>query len=342
MAKTKVAPKKTCEKCNRSLTIDRNFYLCDNSPLFPSKRFHICNKCLNEMFEEDEDLEVTMMALHAMNKPFFRDDLEASSSVGAYIRKFTTLPNLMGYDWKSSDFTKIEESKAVQKRIKNDISKDSISETTETNNQDKEDVLKMLGYDPFEHEPLEDRGRMYSALINYLDESTLEDGFKLQAVVEIVSGFSQVEKINAAITGVTKNVEQMSRNSGGVKTLIDAKKNIIASLTSLAKENGISVKHSLQKNKGAGTLSGIMKELSEKDVEDAQLNLYDIDTSAGMKQVADLSNESIIKQLQFDENDYSEMLIEQRQIIDDLSEKHGKLEEENRLLKKEMLKKDGD
>ncbi len=68
------------------------------------------------------------------------------------------------------------------------------------------------------------------------------------------------------------------------------------------------------------------------------MNLFDIETSHGMSQVADISNQSIMKQLQFDENDYTNMILEQREMIQELDGKVVKLEEENRLLKKELLK----
>ncbi len=174
-------------------------------------------------------------------------------------------------------------------------------------------------------------------LINFLDESTIEDGFKLQAVVEIVAGFNQIDKINQAITSITNDTKKMSSNSGGIKTLVETKKSISSSLVNLAKENGISAKHNNEKSKGAGTLSGIMKTLQEKGIEEADINSYDINTAEGIRQVADLSNESILKQLQFDENDYTQMLVEQRELIQELDSKSKNLEEENRLLKKEKF-----
>jgi hypothetical protein len=196
----------------------------------------------------------------------------------------------------------------------------------------------MLGYDPFEYESNEDKKHIYSRLVDFLDESTLEDGFKLQAVIEIVKGFNQIDKINQAITNITNNADKLSTNPGGISSLITAKKNILDSLMKLAAENGISVKHNNQKSKGAGTLSGIIKTLQEKGFEEAEVNLFDIETAQGIKQVADLSNKSIINQLQFDENDYTSMIIEQREIIQELDAKVIKLEEENRLLKKEIIK----
>ncbi|PLR72998.1 hypothetical protein CYJ37_12170 [Bacillus sp. UMB0728] len=130
----------------------------------------------------------------------------------------------------------------------------------------------------------------------------------------------------------------MSNSSGGIKTLIDSKQKILSSLLKLAEDNGISVKHNNQKSKGAGTLTGIIKTLQEKGFEQGEVNLFDIETSLGMRQVADLSNKSIFAQLQFDENDYTQMILEQREIIQELEAKASKFEEENRLLKKELLK----
>ncbi|MBD8839477.1 hypothetical protein IFU39_16815 [Paenibacillus sp. CFBP 13594] len=137
---------------------------------------------------------------------------------------------------------------------------------------------------------------------------------------------------------MTADVDSLITNAGTIKSLIEAKGKLYKSVLDLAKDNGISVNHNNNKSKGSGTLSGIIKQLQEKGFEEASVNLFDIETCAGMSQVADISNESIFKQLQFDENDYSAMLIEQREIIGDLSGKVTKYEEEIRVLKKELLK----
>ena len=55
-----------------------------------------------------------------------------------------------------------------------------------------------------------------------------------------------------------------------------------------------------------------------------------------MKQIADLSNSSIMEQLSLDANDYTEMLKEQRTMLTDLREKADALEEENRQLKNNL------
>jgi hypothetical protein len=101
----------------------------------------------------------------------------------------------------------------------------------------------------------------------------------------------------------------------------------------MAKDNGISENYSNNKSKGAGTLSGMIKELQEKGIYNAEVNVYDIETCDGMKQVADISNKSILEQLILNENDYVEMIKDQRDLIQDFQTKAEKYEEECRILK---------
>ena len=71
--------------------------------------------------------------------------------------------------------------------------------------------------------------------------------------------------------------------------------------------------------------------------DDAQVNLFDIKTCDAMKQIADLSNHSILEQLTFDSNDYTDMLKEQREMILKYEDDNLNLQEENRLLKNQIL-----
>ena len=56
-----------------------------------------------------------------------------------------------------------------------------------------------------------------------------------------------------------------------------------------------------------------------------------------MRQVADISNASIMKQIALDENDYTEMLAKQREMIVKLQEKADINEEKARILLRENL-----
>jgi hypothetical protein len=344
LAKDTEVIRKKCLKCEKEKRMKEDFYM-SNSPNHADNKFPVCKTCIKENLKLDEPMsqeaiDSVKSILVEMNRPFLYtqwvSSVEESERTnrelfGMYYKNI--IFNYKSYGWKDSEFE--------SKTLENEIIKSPTTEVQDAvivNNRDKDDILRLLGYDPFEYESNEDKKQLYSRLVDFLDESTLEDGFKLQAVIEIVKGFNQIDKINQAITTITNNSEKLSTNPGGISSLITAKKNILDSLMKLAAENGISVKHNNQKSKGAGTLSGIIKALQEKGFEEAEVNLFDIETAQGIRQLADLSNQSIVNQLQFDENDYTGMIIEQREMIQELDTKVMKLEEENRLLKKEIIK----
>lgn len=294
-----------------------------------------------------EDIETVYTILQQFDIMFDIELWESAEqsrmdTFGRYMSMSNSLPQFKETGWRDSVFKSTMETLDI--KSKDDTNRRNVDVVEEApspiviNHRDRDDVIRMLGFDPFEHENPKDRNQLYNRLIDFLDESALEDGFKLQASIEIVIGFNQVDKINQAITNITDDLDKLALNSGGIKSLIDSKKNILASLIKLAEENGISVKHNNQKSKGAGTLTGIIKTLQEKGVDEGELNLFDIETAQGMKQVADISHQSIMKQLQFDENDYTGMIMEQKEIIESLDSKLIKLEEENRLIKTELLK----
>lgn len=322
-----------CLKCEKLLVKEGNFYININE-LINIDRFPVCKKCLNLFIGDKESygyLDRVLFVLRTLDRPFLYDTWinDSEENWAKYIRQISSLHQHKGLKFKDSVF-----------KNKDKSSEHFSSQPTEEidNNKNTEDVIRILGYDPFESEQEADKKYLYNKLVDFLDESTLEDSFKLPAVIEIVKTFNQIDKINSALSIITTDINSVSKNVGGIKSLIDAKEKMLKSVLALAKDNGISVNHNNNKSKGAGTLTGIIKTLQEKGFEEAEVNLFDVETCEGIRQVADISNESIMKQLQFDENDYTEMLIEQREIIQELDSKTIKLEEENRLLKKELIK----
>jgi hypothetical protein len=335
--------KKQCLKCTNEKVATRDFYL-SNSPNHADNRYPLCKQCIRKSLKleipmSQEGMDSVKNVLLEMNRPFiytlYESTVEEATKAGKevfglYLKNI--ILNHKDWNWTDSEFESAQVNEITQ------ISDGEFQNVVVIDDRSKDDVLRMLGYDPFEYETKEDKKQLYNKLVDFLDESALEDGFKLQAVIEIVKGFNQIDKINHAITNITSDIGKLATNSGGIKSLIDSKKNILASLMKLAEDNGISVKHNNQRSKGAGTLSGIIKTLQEKGFEEGEVNLFDVETAQGIRQVADLSNQSIVAQLQFDENDYTSMLMEQREIIQELDTKVKKLEEENRLLKKEIIK----
>lgn len=201
--------------------------------------------------------------------------------------------------------------------------------------KNRKDVIRLLGYDPFEGEKLEDQPLLYSQLIGYLDlGGDNEDMMRTSSAITIVRGFLQQAKLDDKIA---KSMANSNVNTSELKQLLDSKKNISATISQLAEQSCLSLKHSKNASKGENTFTGIVKKLKELNLRDAEVNAFDIGTCEGMRQVADISNASIIKQIRLDENDYSEMLVKQREMIAKLQEKADQNEEVARVLLRENI-----
>ena len=73
------------------------------------------------------------------------------------------------------------------------------------------------------------------------------------------------------------------------------------------------------------------------NLREGEVNGFDIATCKGMKQVMDLSNESILKQLRLDESEWSDMVAEQREMITNLRSNLDKYKEISRILLRENI-----
>ena len=203
---------------------------------------------------------------------------------------------------------------------------------TEKDLQVKDDVIRLIGYDPFAGYSNFDQKFLYNELITYLDEDLLSDSFKLSQVLQLVNNNNQVRKIDLVIATLSNDTKTLISNQGEIKSLSSTKSQIVGSTDKIAKENSISVKNRGDKSAGKSTLTSLMKEYRELNFEDAEQDYYDQNKAYGMKLVADISNRSILEQLQLDENDKNDILLTQRQLLGDLQSKVIDLEEENRQL----------
>ena len=199
--------------------------------------------------------------------------------------------------------------------------------------QIKEDVTRLIGYDPFDGYSNFDRKFLYNELISYLDEDTLDDSFKLSQILQLVNNNNQVRKIDLVIATLSNDAKTLISNQGEIKSLTTTKKSIVESTDKIAKENSISVKNRGDKKAGKSTLTYMMKDYRELGFEDAEVDYYDQLKAVGMKHAADISNKSILEQLRFDENDLDNLIKDQRVLIQDLQNQVDTLLEENRQLR---------
>lgn len=202
--------------------------------------------------------------------------------------------------------------------------------------KNRSSVIRLLGYDPFECEKLEDQPLLYSQLIGYLDSGGdgNEDMMRTSSAITIVRGFLQQSKLDDKLAKVMANT---SANPSEMKTLLDAKKSLNATITDLAEQSCLSLKHNKNASKGENTWTGKIKKLKDIDLRDAEVNGFDIGTCRGMQQVLEISDASIMKQLALDESEWSEMVADQRKMIIDLQKERDTYKEINRIILRENL-----
>lgn len=204
---------------------------------------------------------------------------------------------------------------------------------TERDIQVKSDVIRLMGYDPFAGYSNFDQKFLYNELITYLDEDLLDDAFKLSQILQLVNNNNQIRKIDLVIATLSNNTKTLISNQGEIKSLSSTKSQIVGSTDKIAKENSISVKNRGDKKAGKSTLTYMMKDYRELGFENAEVDYYDQLKGLGMKHAADISNKSMLEQLRLDENDFDNIIKEQRILIQNLQSELDESLENNRQLR---------
>lgn len=212
-------------------------------------------------------------------------------------------------------------------------------EILEEYEKNRQDTIRLLGYDPFVNEQDIDKPFLYAQFIGYCDvgEDVSADMMRISSVIEIVKSFAHIEKMNDMIAALIKDVAHLEKNISTIKALEDTKSKITSSIQKLAMESCISLKNTKSVKRGDDTFTGRTRKLKEMNLREAEVNGFDIDTCKGMRQVADISNESILNKIKLDENDYNDMLAEQRILLQKSIERADKFEEQARILLRENV-----
>ena len=205
--------------------------------------------------------------------------------------------------------------------------------------KNKNDVIRLLSYDPFEKEDIADQPFLYSQLLGLLDssEDANEDMMRTSSAISIVRGFLQQSKIDDTISKLMCDISNIERNSATIKSLQESKGKITSVITSLAQDSCISLKHNKNAKKGENTWTGTIKNIKGLNLREGEVNGFDIDTCRGMQQVQEISDASIMKQLALDESEWSDMVAEMRVVNTGLRKEKDAYQEINRILLRENL-----
>ena len=250
----------------------------------------------------------------------------------AYIKN-VKMPQYNGMRWRDGDLFKDGE---IQPEVTNE-NRDINPEVLNELEKNRKDVIKLIGYDPFEKEAEEDQPLLYAQLIGYLDgEGNNDDMTRVLDCIEIVRGYLQLQKINDMSARAFANLAKTGQ-SGEIKNYMATKKQVADVISQLAEQSCISQKHNKNAKKGENTWTGKIKKLKEINLREAEVNGFDISTCRGMQQVLEMSDASIMKQLALDESEWSDMVAEQRKLLVEAQKQRDVYKEVNRILLRENL-----
>lgn len=317
-----------------------NFY-SSNSVLSVDGKTTICKKCIKEKINYN-DIQTIYDMLMALDIPFIYDvwitaENSKNDTFGKYISLIGSLSQYSSCtSYKQSVFEPKNKEVSVEEKEdnnKNNMSKEDYLEFKLNYKKNRDDTIRLLGYDPFEAENETDRPNMYAKITNMINEDIINDGLKTSAIISIIKGQNQENKMNDLITYLSSDTQSLLDNIGTIKSLTDTKEKLNKSILLLAKDNKISDLYSGTKTVGQNTLTGKLKKVRELDLDEAQVNLFDIRTSMGMYQVAKLSAQAQVETLVFGDDDLLDMLNFQKGQLEFYDTEYEKLREENRKLR---------
>lgn len=349
-----------CLMCKRHKDRETKFYV-NTDPMYGEVTCTpICRDCAKKIAlrvdkngeEHTPTKDSVITALKYLQKPFLNLVWEASinetenlvagsvkTNVWAAYIKNIQMKQYLGMTFFDSDFYKEKivyddektETEVINPRIEQDVYEDYL--------KNKADVKRLLNYDPFEREDLVDQPFLYSQLLGLLDssEDANEDMMRTSSAISIVRGFLQQSKIDDTITKLMSDVKDIEKNSATIRSLQDSKGKITSVITSLAQDSCISLKHNKNAKKGENTWTGKIKRIKELNLREGEVNGFDIETCKGMRQVQELSDASIMKQLALDESEWSDMVAEMRVKNVSLQREKNAYQEINRILLRENL-----
>ena len=339
------------------------FYVCTD-PKVLTGITSMCKDCVKKIaLNWDENRQEygactkksVMDALEYIDRPFLENLWNSSYAEWAnqdakrrrttiwdcYIKN-VSMVNYRGMRWRDGDIfnTYVEDAKQMAAlEAGNKEAAQTLLDGQEVNNEfekNRKDVIRLLGYDPFEGEKIEDQPLLYSQLIGYLDAGGdgNDDMMRTSSAITIVRGFLQQAKIDDKLA---KAMANPNVNPAELKTLLDSKQKISYTISQLAEQSCLSLKHNKNASKGENTWTGKIKKIKELNLREGEVNGFDLMTCKGMQQVMDLSNASILKQLALDESEYSDIVAEQRKMVTQLTMERDNYKEITRILLRENL-----
>lgn len=320
---------------------EENFYTSRHSKMWKASngKVLLCKVCANKIFEEYKQTNTEDESLLGMcsllDIPYYKNLAMGFKEKGQNVELGRYIAFSNGTQYKTKNFL---DSMLDSEFIK---SEDAIREQREItwrreDKRNKNHVLSVVGYDPFEDQEMTeaDRKYCYNVLSGYCDlEGVQDDQYKLDSVIQMTNLQLQSHKIDAQIN---KEQNKPNPDESKLKELAISQEKKITSITRLSKDNNIGSQYNTMNNGSTNTFSGKIKEMTDEKLNESKVNLFDIKTSKAMQQISDINMQSILDKLNLETDDYSKMIGTMRQEREEKEKVIDELKEENRELKNKI------
>lgn len=330
-----------CLRCDRTVDSDRNFFKNKHSQLYQANDgcVCICRNCVDELFDlytkkYNSLKKATMIMCCMLDYPYIAELFEEVRqgspvfSFGIYVRRLNNKQfshKTTEYSLMSGEFGKTEEDVQQQKEVR--WSKDEAKV--------RDEIIDIVGYDCFDGYPDADRRILFAELSKFISDE--DDSWKTSQIIKAVVTNYQIDRYDKVLSRL-----DIMQDSDAFAKVSALKKDAVAALDKIAKENEISIKSRSNKEAGRSTLTYLMRELREKDIEGAEANYYDQLRSPGTLWAAEMSAKAILANGGFDENDRLEIQNKRNKLIKDLYDEVDELKEQNRQLMIKLKKCGGE
>lgn len=208
---------------------------------------------------------------------------------------------------------------------------------TEDDKRNRQQIINIIGYDPFEKNPIEDKPQLYRDLTGMLTDNMRKDIPRAKAAVEVVIGYNNIRKYQDRVNSLINSGSMDEDTQKQLDKHLEMIAKIQASVSATSEKNGFTNSRTLGSN-GRGMLSDVMNTIDEHMYDPGITNFYDIATSESIKQISDISVKSMLNQVKLTGQEYVEMLAEQNKIVHEAQQKMRALKEALRIAKSLIVK----
>ena len=218
---------------------------------------NICKECLNslllEYITESEDIKIGIYKTCRAVGTYYTEDIfnDSYGAVGynpklglaenglniwkEYIKNTNSLKQNVGKTFDDGQQLNLDnDEEEIVNAVKQFDELDLEKELEFKRNKD--DIIKILGYYPFEGE--ENQDLLCGQLVTFLgDEDIKDDAIKLNAIISIIRTQRAVDVISKSLSDKTKDLSKLDDQLGSIKQMTAIQKDLSKTILDTAKDN---------------------------------------------------------------------------------------------------------